>query len=69
MLTRGDRDFVTTRWGWKYTGRLPFDPWPPIKEPAALASYFEGRTGEIESAVRTPLAEGVREGEAPGGPS
>lgn len=52
-IAGADRPFVTEKWQWRWTRRLPFDPQPPLDDPRALSRFFEGRDEEMERAVRT----------------
>lgn len=52
-IAGADRPFVTEKWHWRWTRRLPFDSQPPLDDPRALSRFFEGRDEEMERAVRT----------------
>ena len=53
MDIAADRTFVTDKWKWRWSGRLPFEPQPPLDRPDALSQYFVGRANEIDRAFRT----------------
>jgi len=47
---------LVARWGWeppRHRDDFPFNPQPPLHDPAKLANFFSGRETDLRRAVRT----------------
>lgn len=47
---------LMARWGWeppRHRDDFPFNPQPPLHDPARLARFFSGREADLRRAVRT----------------